>query len=453
MNSRTPKSLQVDYQLYCIYSLAGTSNPLRHLSREKKSSESEPTGPSMPSVTEYRPSLSTLPTELLIQICEILFDSKSNTRNTTQATRTSKPPILDGLSRTCSRFREICRPYVFQNLIVDLKEDFDLLSLKSLSADKGILSYVGSLRIHSAIKPSLRRPADTIFGPNAPPEVVFSFIRRIMRRIPRLRSLSITINDIELNDIFANPRWHTPIDIDCEEEEEINLVYLEELTVSENSTWVIALGDNQPQIPFIEEDEEGEITKTAVAVAETTGLRKLSFVHPGDFGAPELNGSKLWEYRGRTEGFVMDIMALGLESGLANGIRELKIQRTLDVVDLQKLAAVFPELEVFEYWIDRPLNPSLHSLGSGSRLVFHSLFMHLSLGIAPLTPPYNHDVFTDIRLLGKYCRNLRQVRVQGVVRANIKWLPQMSAARYQVMFWEEEDGTTVAEVPCYRVEI
>ncbi|KAK6516296.1 hypothetical protein TWF506_006205 [Arthrobotrys conoides] len=405
----------------------------------------------MPSATEYKPSLSTLPTELLIQICEILFDSKSNIRNTTQATRTSKPPVLDGLSRTCSRLREICRPYIFQNLIVDLKEYFDFQSLKLLAMDEGILRYVRSLHIHSAVKTSMRKPADTIFGPDAPPEVVFSYLRWIMQHIPRLRSLSITINDIELNDIFASSRWHTPIN--CEEEEEISLMYLEELTVSENSTWVISLGDNQPQIPIFEEGEEREIVNTVTGAAAPTGLRKLSFVYPEDFEAPVLNGGKLWEYRGRTEGFVMEIMALGLESGLANGIRELKIQRTLDVVDLQKLAAVFPELEVFEYWIDRPLNPSLQNLGSGSRLVFHSLFMHLSLGIAPLTPPYNHDVFTDIRLLGKYCRNLRQVRVQGVVRANIKWLPQMSAARYQVMFWEEEDGTTVAEVPCYRVDI
>lgn len=232
------------------------------------------------------------------------------------------------------------------------------------------------------------------------------------------------------------------------------LVYLEELTVSENSIWIISLGDNQPRIPIVEAEEEGEgwgVTNRTVAAAPT-GLRKLSLVHPEEFGAPVLNGNggELWAYRGMTESFVVEIMALGLEGGLANGIRELKIERTLDVIDLQKIAAAFPELEEFEYWIDRPLTPSLHNLGTGSRLVFHSLFMHLSLGIAPLTPPYNHDVFTDIRLLGKYCRNLQQVRVQGVVRANIKWLPQMSAARYQVMFWEEEDGTTVAEVPCYR---
>ncbi|KAK6357561.1 hypothetical protein TWF718_001869 [Orbilia javanica] len=409
----------------------------------------------MPSVTEYRPSLSTLPTELLIQICEILVDGQSNIRNTTQATRTSKPSILDGLSRTCSRFRDICRPYLFQNLIVDLNEDFDLEFLRRLCVDEGILRYVQGLRIYSAIKTSLRNPADTIFGLGSPPELVFSFIRWMIQHIPRLTALSITINDVELNDIFANSKWHTSSDEEEEEEEEIKLAYLEELTVSENSTWVISLGDNQPQIPVVEEEEEEEeeCEEREVMngmVEAPTGLRKLGLVHPEEFGAPVLNGSRLWEYRDRTEGFVVEIMALGLEGGLANGIRELKIQRTLDVIDLQKLASAFPELEEFEYWIDRPLSPSLPSLGTGSRLVFHSLFMHLSLGIAPLTPPYNHDVFTDIRLLGKYCRNLRQVRVQGVVRANIKWLPQMSAARYQVMFWEAEDGTTVAEVPCYR---
>ncbi|KAK6509011.1 hypothetical protein TWF481_003777 [Arthrobotrys musiformis] len=410
----------------------------------------------MPSFTDYKPSLSTLPTELLIQICETLVDddtSKSHIRNTTKATRASRPSILDGFSKTCSRFREICRPYLFQNLIVDLKEDFDFRSLKSLSMDEGVLPYVESLRIYSAVKTSLRKPVDTIFGLESPPEMVFSFIRWMMQHIPRLRALSITINDVELNDIFANSKWHTLGD--GEEEEDVNLTYLEELTVSENSTWVISLGDNQPQIAVNDEDEEdddGDIKMKSRAAPTPKGLRKLGFVHPEEFGAPVLIGSELWAYRDRTEGFVMEILELGLEGGLANGIRQLKIQRTLDVFDLQKLAAAFPELEEFEYWIDRPITPSLHNLGTGSRLVFHSLFMHLSLGIAPLTPPYNHDVFTDIRLLGKYCRNLRQVRVQGVVRANIKWLPQMSAARYQVMFWEEQDGTTVAEVPCYTLD-
>ncbi|KAK6536012.1 hypothetical protein TWF281_000258 [Arthrobotrys megalospora] len=396
----------------------------------------------MPSVIEYKPSLSSLPTELLIQICEIVVDIKPDLQNTTPTTRNSQPPILDGLSRTCSRFREICRPYIFQNLVIDLNENFDIEALKLLSVDEGILRYARSLRIYSAIKTSLEHPADTIFGPNAPPEVVFSFIRWIIQHIPQLTALSVTINDIELNDIFANSKWHTT------DEEKIKLVHLEELTVSEHSTWIISLGDNQPQTPVI---EEGEGIGGATAVAPT-GLRKVSFVHPEEFGAPIFNGDELWEYRERTEGFLQEIMGLGLEGGLANGIRELTIQRSLDVVDLERLAAAFPELEEFEYWIDRSLTPSLHNLGTGSRLVFHSLFMHLSLGIPPLTPPYNHDVFTDIRLLGKHCRNLRQVRVQGVVRADIKWLPRMSAARYQVVFWEKPDGTTVAEVPCYRLD-
>ncbi|KAF3940222.1 hypothetical protein ABW19_dt0205663 [Dactylella cylindrospora] len=148
-------------------------------------------------------------------------------------------------------------------------------------------------------------------------------------------------------------------------------------------------------------------------------LRRLSFVQPVGFDEPVFDGGELWVYRERTEGFIEAVMELG-EGGRAMGLRSVRLDRAIDMVDLERLAYAFPCIEEFEYWAGRPLTPVLSSLGTGNAIAFQNFYRILAReDPGMMSSLIMTSLYQDLNGFIKASEKLREVRIQGKARAEI----------------------------------